>query len=222
MSAFTLDWFDAVYRGEGPLDFPPWDVGVPQPAFVRLYERGELRYGRVLDAGCGTGDLALYLAGHVVEVVGCDLSPAAVDQARRKAASRALPVRFEVADLTALTRFAGWFDAVVDCGALHVLDAPDRGRYLRSLHELTLRDATLHVLALSADAPRFGPEGLSPETLTAELAAAGWQVRDLDRETLLERVPNETVGRVLRASPGDLVEVPAWLATATRRPAEQR
>ncbi|MFF5218588.1 class I SAM-dependent methyltransferase [Micromonospora sp. NPDC000442] len=219
MSAFPPDWFDAVYRGEGPLGLPPWDVGTPQPAFVRLYERGELRSGRVLDAGCGTGDLALYLAGHVVEVVGCDLSPTAVEQARRKAASRALPVRFEVADLTALTRFAGWFDAVVDCGALHVLDAPARHRYLRSLHEVSLRDATLHVLALSADAPRFGPEGLSREALATELTAAGWRVRHTDKETLLERVPNEAVGRVLGATPGDLVEVPAWLVTATREPA---
>ncbi len=37
---------------------PPWDIGRPQPAFVALAEAGAIR-GRVLDVGCGTGELVL-------------------------------------------------------------------------------------------------------------------------------------------------------------------
>ena len=44
-------WDDS-YTGETPA---PWDIGRPQPTFLRLAEEGLLA-GRVLDAGCGTGE----------------------------------------------------------------------------------------------------------------------------------------------------------------------
>ena len=44
------DW-DTVYVADAP---PPWDIGRPQPEFVRLAEAERLR-GELLDAGCGTG-----------------------------------------------------------------------------------------------------------------------------------------------------------------------
>jgi hypothetical protein len=44
------DWDDS-YTGPPP----PWDVGRPQPAFVRLADAGTLT-GALLDAGCGTGE----------------------------------------------------------------------------------------------------------------------------------------------------------------------
>jgi hypothetical protein len=50
MTAPPPGW-DAVYEASTPA---PWDIGRPQPAFVRLADRGLLS-GRVLDAGCGTG-----------------------------------------------------------------------------------------------------------------------------------------------------------------------
>ena len=52
--------YDQAYMG-----VPNWDVGHPQPAFVRLEDAG-LIGERVLDVGCGTGELAIYLArrGH--------------------------------------------------------------------------------------------------------------------------------------------------------------
>src|SRR5215204_4537167 len=48
-----LPW-DASYQ-DGP---PPWDIGQPQPAIVRLESKGGVT-GMVLDAGCGTGENAL-------------------------------------------------------------------------------------------------------------------------------------------------------------------
>jgi tellurite resistance protein TehB len=51
-----LPW-DASYH-DGPA---PWDVGHPQPAIARLASKGGFS-GTVLDAGCGTGENALYLS----------------------------------------------------------------------------------------------------------------------------------------------------------------
>src|SRR5215471_17083728 len=48
-----------------------------------------------LDAGCGTGFLAFELAARGHRATGIDFAPAMVAEARRKAAERAVAVRFE-------------------------------------------------------------------------------------------------------------------------------
>jgi demethylmenaquinone methyltransferase/2-methoxy-6-polyprenyl-1,4-benzoquinol methylase len=83
----------------------------------RAAERAELRSGdAALDVCCGTGDLALELAGRVLpggHVVGCDFSEPMLDLAREKAAGHgASGVRFEWADALSLPYDDGRFDAV--------------------------------------------------------------------------------------------------------------
>ena len=51
---------------------PPWDIGAPQPAIVRLAAAGGFT-GAVLDAGCGTGENALHIAARGLSVVGVDV-----------------------------------------------------------------------------------------------------------------------------------------------------
>src|SRR3989304_6224365 len=77
--------FDFAYVGPPP----PWDIGRPQPAFVRLAAQGAI-VGPVLDAGCGTGENALHFAGLGFEVTGLDAAPTAIAAARAKAAQRGL------------------------------------------------------------------------------------------------------------------------------------
>lgn len=87
----------------------------------RWRERAAQRAGlgpgdSALDVCCGTGDLALELAGRVTpggNVVGCDFSEPMLDLAREKAAARgAAGVRFEWADALELPYGAERFDAV--------------------------------------------------------------------------------------------------------------
>jgi len=83
----------------------------------RAADRAELSPGdSALDVCCGTGDLALELAGRVApagRVVGCDFSEPMLDLAREKASQRgAGGVRFEWADALSLPYDAGRFDAV--------------------------------------------------------------------------------------------------------------
>ena len=51
-----------------------------QPAFLRL-AKGGLLTGRVLDAGCGTGEHALLAARSGAEAVGVDVSARAIERA---------------------------------------------------------------------------------------------------------------------------------------------
>jgi demethylmenaquinone methyltransferase/2-methoxy-6-polyprenyl-1,4-benzoquinol methylase len=82
----------------------------------RAADRAELEPGSAaLDVCCGTGDLALELAGRVApggEVVGCDFSEPMLDLARAKAAERGAEVRFEWADALELPYEDARFDAV--------------------------------------------------------------------------------------------------------------
>ena len=81
-----------------------------------LADLGDLRPGmRVLDAGCGVGGPALWLAAtYGVEVLGITLSEVQLGRARKYAAKRHLDdkVRFEIADFTALPYGDASFDAV--------------------------------------------------------------------------------------------------------------
>ncbi|HSH59484.1 MAG TPA: class I SAM-dependent methyltransferase [Acidimicrobiales bacterium] len=111
---------------------PPWDIGRPQPALAVLGEHGLLR-GRVLDAGCGTGEHALLAASLGCEPVGIDLSSRAIQIATESAAERGLRARFVTGDALSLHALQEDFDVVIDAGLFHLLDDDDRHRYVASL-----------------------------------------------------------------------------------------
>ena len=118
--------FDALYAGR-----PPWDIGRPQPAFVGLGDR-DLLQGRVLDAGCGTGEHALMSAALGLEATGIDLAPTAIELAKRKAEDRGLEARFLVWDALQLPALGEQFDTVLDCGLFHVFDDAERAAFVTS------------------------------------------------------------------------------------------
>ena len=122
-----MDWFDEAYRGT-----PPWDIGSPQPEFVRLAESGAIK-SDVLDVGCGTGENALYLAsiGHVVW--GIDAAPHAIEKAKKKSEERGIPVTFLVRDALNLHTIGRKFRTVIDSGLFHALDDTDRPCFARNL-----------------------------------------------------------------------------------------
>jgi trans-aconitate methyltransferase len=72
---------------------------------------------RVLDVGCGTGELTCAIAGVGASVLGVDASRAMIEAARQ-CAPAGLGVQFDVADGQEL-RYAGDFDAVFSNAALH-------------------------------------------------------------------------------------------------------
>ncbi len=88
-------------------------------AFVDRFRPKE----RVLELGCGIDSLAFSLAERGVEVVGIDISPVAVDTARREAKARGISdVRFEVMNAEVLDFDDATFDGIVGTAVLHHLD----------------------------------------------------------------------------------------------------
>jgi cyclopropane fatty-acyl-phospholipid synthase-like methyltransferase len=169
--------FDAFYAGR-----PPWEVGHPQAAIVALADEGLLQ-GRVLDAGCGTGEHALLAAARGLAALGVDLSARAIDQARAKAAGRGLDARFEVADAFALGALGEKFNTVVDTGLFHVFDDADRPRYIESLRAVMGPGARLLLLSFSDAHPgTAGPRRVSRAELEAAFAA-GFTIERLEPST---------------------------------------
>jgi SAM-dependent methyltransferase len=142
--------YDEVYRSSRP----PWQIGGPQPALGPVLE-GEVRGPRVLDAGCGQGDLAIELARRGFEVTGFDISRVAIDQARAKAAAAGLTVTFDVQDATRLSLPPASFHSIFDSGLLHSLyriGSDQVGAYLAQLPGLAAPGCALFIVAVSIDA----------------------------------------------------------------------
>jgi ubiquinone/menaquinone biosynthesis C-methylase UbiE len=78
-----------------------------------------------LDAGCGTGFLCFELATRGHRVTGVDFAPAMIAEARRKAAARGVPMRFEEADVERLPFAAASFDLAISRHVLWTLPHPD-------------------------------------------------------------------------------------------------
>jgi cyclopropane fatty-acyl-phospholipid synthase-like methyltransferase len=138
--------------------------------------------------GCGTGELALYLAGRGLEVLGIDLSGRAVEQARRKATARGLDADFLRWDALALPRLADLgfsFRTVADCAMFHVLGDRERDRFVAGL-ETVLQPGGRYCVLGDARRPRTrSVYGLSPGELRARFGE-GWTV-EFVRETVFER-----------------------------------
>jgi cyclopropane fatty-acyl-phospholipid synthase-like methyltransferase len=181
----------------------PWDIGRPQPAFVRLADGGLLS-GRVLDAGCGSGEHALLAAARGADVVGVDVSPRAIERARRKAGERGLAVRFEVADALSLGELGLMFDTVIDSGLFHVFDDADRVRYVTSLASVLPPGGTCYLMCFSDRQPgSLGPRRVRQEELHAAFSD-GWAVISI-------------VADAFDVNPGlGTPTAQAWLATIRR------
>lgn len=93
--------------------------------------------GRVLDYGCGLGNLALAAAAQGCAVTALDASPAAIAALRDRAGSAALAVEAIEADLRDYP-ITGDFDAVVAIGLLMFFDCATAERVLARLQERVL------------------------------------------------------------------------------------
>ncbi len=176
----TPGWDDEYAAGKAPA---PWDIGRPQPEFARLAEAGLLT-GRLLDAGCGTGEQTLLAAQHGADALGVDIAPRAIEQARGKAAERGVPARFEVADVLHLGELGQTFDTITDCGLFHTFDDDGRAQYVTSLAGVLRPGGHCYLMCFSERQPgTFGPRRVTQQELRAAFAG-GWRVDSISAATM--------------------------------------
>ena len=168
------DW-DEFYKDLAP----PWDIGRPQPAFLRLADADALT-GALLDAGCGTGEHTILAACRGAVALGIDVSPRAIEIARRKAAEHGFEAIFQVLDALRLDTLSESFDTILDSGLFHVFDDADLTGYVTALHGVLRPGGHLHLMCFSDRQPGdWGPRRITDVELRAAFDS-GWRIESLD------------------------------------------
>lgn len=163
--------YDDEYAGD---QSPPWEIGGPQPALEVLLGTIEV-VSPVLDVGCGTGDLAIFLAEQGHRVLGIDASAPGIERARAKSAGRDLDLDldFQVLNATRLEEIDVRPRTVVDSGLLHNLDAEDQVEYVNGLQSICDTGARVCILAASWNDDMGW--GVAPETFGQLFATDAWE-----------------------------------------------
>jgi SAM-dependent methyltransferase len=170
------DW-DRAYEGPPP----PWDIGRPQPAFLRLAEAGALS-GDLLDAGCGTGEHTILAARLGARALGIDISARAIQIARRKASEQNVDASFRVLDARRMVALDEAFDTMVDSGLFHVFDDTARADYVTAAHAALRPGGHLHLMCFSDHQPGdWGPRRVSEEEIRTVFRSA-WRIESLARD----------------------------------------
>jgi SAM-dependent methyltransferase len=223
----SLDFeFESAYRGEaaqfGEGVRPPWSIGEPQPELAALIEQGKF-HGDVLDVGCGEAAISLTLAelGHTT--VGLDLSPTAIELARREAERRGLTnVSFEVADISDFTSYpagsVGRFGTIVDSTLFHSIPVEAREGYQQSIVRAAAPGASYFALVFDRAAVLEGPINAVTSDELREVVSRYWVVDEIKPARLYANLPAD-LGDIpfftgVRDEANGLKSVGGWLLSA--------
>ncbi len=144
----SLGWFDALYKeAAGDNEKIPWADLEPNRYLQTFAEKVQLTgNGRTaLVVGCGLGDDAGYLHGLGFKVTGFDISPTAIDWAKRLHAET--DIRFEVMDLFEPFRdWVGAFDFVLEVYTIQPLPLTMREQTIDAVASFVAPDGELLVV----------------------------------------------------------------------------
>ncbi|RIL03055.1 MAG: SAM-dependent methyltransferase [Proteobacteria bacterium] len=198
----------AAYRSGGGVayarygaDFRHGQGGINRPAFTTSLVESWIpalggaadklaRGGRVADLGCGQGWSAIAVANAFphAHVLGVDVDPASIEDARAQARAAGAAVRFECADAAALAS-EGPFDLVMLLEVLHDLARPVE--VLASVRRALPHDGAV-LVADEKVAPAFAAPGDALERLMY-----GWSIVHCLPAQMAEQ-PSAAIGTVIR------------------------
>ena len=154
----------------------PWDIGKPQQPLIDVADR--IR-GSILDAGCGTGDTALFLAGRGHRATGIDLLDEPIRRAKQKAIEQGLSATFLVKDALTLTDWIERFDNAIDNQLFHVFSDEDREKYVASLATVVKPGGFLFLMCYSdEESDAQGPRRVSKQELH-DAFAQRWEIESI-------------------------------------------
>ena len=183
-----LAFFNSVYEG-----IPPWEIGSPQPAMSALLAKYPPA-GLVLDVGCGSGDLSIYLAQLGHEVLGIDFVDAAIANAQKKAGSlpaeTARLLSFRVADALKPSLLQQQFGTVVDSGFFHLLDPNQSDQFIDELALTLIPNGRyyMHEFAIEFPVPNMPRQINADEIRDRFTPGRGWHIKEIQSVEFLSRV----------------------------------
>lgn len=175
-------WFEALYKeADGNNEIIPWADLEPNVYFRQWAEANELKgNGRsALVVGCGLGDDAKYLNDLGFNVTAFDISPTAIEWAKRLYGD--LDIQFEVADL--FQPYRGWlgaFDFVLEIYTIQPLPLTMRPQVIDAVAAFVAENGKLVVVTRGREddvEPNELPWPLSRKDLS-RFAANGLRQKD--------------------------------------------
>ncbi|PYS89483.1 MAG: SAM-dependent methyltransferase [Acidobacteria bacterium] len=167
----TLGWFEALYKESGGNnELVPWADLEPNRFFKEWAERNNLKGNgrKALVVGCGLGDDAIYLDDLGFKVTAFDISPTAIEWAKRLHKDR--DIQFEIADL--FQPFRGWlggFEFVLEIYTIQPLPIEMRPEVIDAVSSFVAPNAELVVVCRGRnddDEPEQLPWPLSRKDLS--------------------------------------------------------
>src|SRR5436190_4241401 len=197
----TLGWFEALYKESGGNnELVPWADLEPNRFFKEWAERNNLKGNgrKALVVGCGLGDDAIYLDDLGFKVTAFDISPTAIEWAKRLHKDR--DIQFEIADL--FQPFRGWlggFEFVLEIYTIQPLPIEMRPEVIDAVSSFVAPNAELVVVCRGRnddDEPEQLPWPLSRKDLSTFIANGLVQT---DFEEVFEDEDGEPVRRFVVA-----------------------
>ena len=176
----ALGWFDEFYReSAGNTDAIPWADLEPNKYFTEWADSRALKGDgrKALVVGCGLGDDARYLDDLGFKVTAFDISPTAIEWAKRLYGDRS--IQFDTADLFEPPRgWLGAFDFVLEIYTRQPLPLEMRPSVIDAVARFVARRGTLVVVT------RGRPDDLEPDTSPWPLSRR--DLRRFDENGLVE------------------------------------
>ena len=186
----------------------------------------------MIDLGCGNGTQTRFLADHFARVMGTEISPAAVEIARKKHA--APNITYRVLDVLCPDDAQALHEEIGDANlymraVLHQLSPADHATAIQSIERLLGRKGVLNLVELSSAAEPFfaqlikqyGPPPGLARVFQHQITPGMVNENDLDvlfpadRFTLLRTGPSH-IHTVHTLPTGEVVKVPAFYAILRR------
>jgi len=124
---------DKAYQKRKAEGYEGWDTSkqgydIAKAELDRIIGYGRApKVGKLLELGCGAGNITTWLAEKGYEAYGVDIAPTAVTWAREKAQEQDTDVQFILGSVLDLSTFTDdYFDFVLDGHCLHCIIGDDR------------------------------------------------------------------------------------------------
>ncbi len=121
--------------------------------------------GKLLELGCGAGNMGIWLAMRGYEVAGIDIAPTAIEWANEKAQAAGSKARFLTGSVLDLKDFAdSSFDLVIDSKCFHCIIGEDRRAFLKESARVLKKGGYLLIDSMCTPVKTDQIKGYDPAT----------------------------------------------------------
>jgi len=112
------------------------------------------KQGKLLELGCGAGNVSIFLAQLGYDVVGVDIALTAIDWAIENAAKANVHITFLQCDVLKLAEIVDTsFDIALDSRCFHCIIGSDRVQFLRTAHRILKHNGILVINTMCNEVP---------------------------------------------------------------------